>query len=410
MALSDSWLKAHHKKPHETAIEKADGEGLGVRVSATGKIVFQMRYRFGGKPARLDLGTYPLLSLREARTEHQRLRTELERGRDPRHVRSSEREEVAKVWTNEQLYREWHTNYCVENKLQADDYLRSFEIHVFPKLGKLPADQTTAHQWLTLIETVADNTPSIAERILQTTKQMQKWAHRRGLMKTKPLIDVSVAEDLMIQKEPAGRALSEEEIRLFWYGVEASRMAPGTKIFLKLLLLFGCRGVELRELDPVKDLDMEAGVWTVPPEKNKVRKRVRRGISRPIIQEIRPLIDEAKRHSRSSHLLFTQEKAPKPLEVNATLSMPASVMRNVKRVYGVEMKHWSLYDLRKTARTNFSTLTDVHVAEVMLGHALQGMQGVYDRHLSIEEQAAAYKKWWDRIMGIVATPPKRKEA
>lgn len=410
MALSDSWLKAHHKKPHETAIEKADGEGLGVRVSATGKIVFQMRYRFGGKPARLDLGTYPLLSLREARTEHQRLRTELERGKDPRHVRSSEREEVAQVWTNEQLYREWHTTYCVENKLQAGDYLRSFEIHVFPKLGKLPADQTTAHQWLTLIEAIADNTPSIAERILQTTKQMQKWAHRRGLMKTKPLIDVSVAEDLMIQKEPAGRALSEEEIRLFWYGVEASRMATGTKIFLKLLLLFGCRGVELRELDPVKDLDMEAGVWTVPPEKNKVRKRVRRGIYRPVIQEIRPLIDEAKRHSRSSHLLFTQEKAPKPLEVNATLSMPASVRRNVKRLYGVEMAHWSLYDLRKTARTNFSTLTDVHVAEVMLGHALQGMQGVYDRHLYIEEQRKAYKGWWDRIMEIVATPPKRKEA
>lgn len=74
------------------------------------------------------------------------------------------------------------------------------------------------------------------------------------------------------------------------------------------------------------------------------------------------------------------------------------------------MAHWSLYDLRKTARTNFSTLTDVHVAEVMLGHALQGMQGVYDRHLYIEGQRKAYKGWWDRIMEIVSTPPKRKEA
>ncbi len=54
---------------------------------------------------------------------------------------------------------------------------------------------------------------------------------------------------------------------------------------------------------------------------------------------------------------------------------------------------------------SFSTLTDVHVAEVMLGHSLKGMQGVYDRHLYLEEQTVAYKKWWDRIQEIVATPP-----
>ena len=57
---------------------------------------------------------------------------------------------------------------------------------------------------------------------------------------------------------------------------------------------------------------------------------------------------------------------------------------------------------------NFSIIAhipDVHVAEVMLGHSLKGMQGVYDRHLYLEEQAAAYKKRWDRIQEIVATPP-----
>lgn len=46
----------------------------------------------------------------------------------------------------------------------------------------------------------------------------------------------------------------------------------------------------------------------------------------------------------------------------------------------------------------------------MLGHALQGMQGVYDRPLYIEEQRKAYKAWFDRVMAIVSTPPKAKEA
>lgn len=157
MAISDSWLKANHKKTRDKVLEKADGDGLSVRVTAAGKIVFQMRFRIAGAPARLDLGTYPLLSLREARTEHQRLKAELEKGHDPRVVRRVEKSSIQTQLTNEKLYREWHEKYCLENKQQAADYLRSFEIHVFPELGDLPADQTTAHQWLTLVERVFDD-------------------------------------------------------------------------------------------------------------------------------------------------------------------------------------------------------------------------------------------------------------
>ena len=72
------------------------------------------------------------------------------------------------------------------------------------------------------------------------------------------------------------------------------------------------------------------------------------------------------------------------------------------------MAHWSMHDLRKTARTNFSTLADLHVAEVMLGHSLKGMQGVYDKHLYLEEQAAAYSAWWKRLEQLISVPPARR--
>lgn len=405
MALTDSWLKANHKKPQENATEKADGDGLSARVSPQGKIVFQMRYRVGGKPARLDLGTYPLLSLREARLEHARLKAELEKGHDPRTIRKVERAEIAGQLTNEQLYRDFHEKYCLANKQQAGEYLRSFEIHVFPVLGDLPADQTTANQWLSLVEKVADDAPSIAERILRTAKQMHKWANRRQLMKTKPLVDVSVAEDLSIERNEAGRSLSDEEICLFWHSVDQSRMTPKSKIYLKLCLFFGCRNGELRNIDPRTELDFEAMTWVVPPEKNKIRKKIRRAITRPLIPEVVPLLKEALSYSRSKQHLFTQDSSPKVLDSSSVLSYPYAVIGAAKRRFGVDMEHWSLHDLRKTARTNFSSITDVHVAEVMLGHSLKGMQGVYDRHLYLEEQALAYKKWWDRIQEIVATPP-----
>lgn len=76
MALTDAWLKANSGKRGEGIRERADRDGLGVRVTPVGKVIFQMRYRYNGSAnaKRLDLGTYPAMSLREARAEHLRLR------------------------------------------------------------------------------------------------------------------------------------------------------------------------------------------------------------------------------------------------------------------------------------------------------------------------------------------------
>jgi len=56
-----------------------------------------------------------------------------------------------------------------------------------------------------------------------------------------------------------------------------------------------------------------------------------------------------------------------------------------------------LHDLRRTARTNFSDLTEPHIAEIMLGHKLPGVWQVYDRYEYIEEQRRAYSLWWARV-------------
>jgi integrase len=192
---------------------------------------------------------------------------------------------------------------------------------------------------------------------------------------------------------------------LVWHSVDKSRALPSNKLFVKLCLVFGCRNGELRSCDPVTEMDFNTMLWTIPPEKNKVRKVVAKSIVRPILPEVLPLLREAMELSNSPRRLFTQYAGIAPLSNGSSLSLPYTVMDNAMKHFGITMQHWSMHDLRKTARTNFSTLTSVHVAEVMLGHTLKGMQGVYDRHLYIEEQTMAYRAWWNRLQEIVAVPP-----
>lgn len=45
MAVSDSWLRAVYGKPQYKMVTKSDREGLSVRVTPKGKVIFQYRYR-----------------------------------------------------------------------------------------------------------------------------------------------------------------------------------------------------------------------------------------------------------------------------------------------------------------------------------------------------------------------------
>ena len=87
MALSEAWLKANNGKARETVEVVADRDSMSVRVSPKGKIVFQLRYRLNGKQERVDIGTYPHVSLKDARIEATRLRGLLDQNKDPKLVR-----------------------------------------------------------------------------------------------------------------------------------------------------------------------------------------------------------------------------------------------------------------------------------------------------------------------------------
>ena len=69
MALSDAWLRSVVGKERDKVLVKSDRDGLSVRVSPKGRVVFQYRYQWAGKGERLDIGTYPATGLKEAREE-----------------------------------------------------------------------------------------------------------------------------------------------------------------------------------------------------------------------------------------------------------------------------------------------------------------------------------------------------
>jgi integrase len=341
------------------------------------------------------------MSLKEARAEAQRLKARHEQGHDPKVVRLLEKQAILKADSIETLFRQWHEAYCKKNKKGHHDILRSFELHVFPKIGQLPAEQVTLHEWLDLLEKQAEVRPGITDRILTNAKQMLKWGVKRRLIPANPLADISARQDLQIKKRAEFRSLSDDEIARVWRAIERSRMAAKNRLFLKLCLIYGCRNGELR-LAEKDHFDFDRKLWTVPPSNHKLGKTTEKPLLRPIVPATEVLLREAIALSGRGKHLFTNNGSAAPMGTSAPLALPYNVMQWLRRHEKYEMEHWSVHDLRKTARTNFSTLTEPHIAEIMLGHRLPGAWQVYDHYDYLAEQAKAYAAWAARIAALVA--------
>jgi len=72
-------------------VSDPERRGLVLRIEPTGSKLWLFRYKFGGKPHRLALGSYPGMSLALARAEAQAHRELLDRGVDPRTARRARR-------------------------------------------------------------------------------------------------------------------------------------------------------------------------------------------------------------------------------------------------------------------------------------------------------------------------------
>ncbi|MCP9270519.1 site-specific integrase [Xenorhabdus sp. XENO-1] len=417
MAITDSWLRSTSGKPQEKMITKSDRDGLSVRVTPKGKIIFQFRYRWNDKGDRIDIGTYPATSLKDARDSVISYRGELEQHRNPKIVKRVRKESALSAITVEKLIRDWWKMTMQGSKVKADQILRSFEIYVFPKIGKLPHDEVTLHVWLSLIEDIAKQVSSIGDRILTYSKTAHRWAVRRGITNFTPLsaveksdlsgknthVDINLDDDI---DDTDSRTLNDEELVVLFQIINSPKYNPRNALIIKLCLLFGCRIGELLKAK-INDFDYERDVWIVPPKNHKTGRRSKKPIIRPIIPEVKELIEQAKKLNYGSEFVFATFRGDSFSE-SGHCRIIDRLSKKMSEYFDDSYTSWSIHDLRRTMRTGISELTPPHVAEIMLGHKLPGVWQVYDKHTYLNEQREAYERWWEKLTKIVSRPPSQK--
>lgn len=97
--------------PQERAYKMADAGGLYLFVAPTGLRSWRMKYRFGGKERLLTFGTFPDMSLADARGLRDDARQSLRQHIDPGAAKREAAADAARhVLTFEVMAREWHAH------------------------------------------------------------------------------------------------------------------------------------------------------------------------------------------------------------------------------------------------------------------------------------------------------------
>ena len=169
MALTNTQVK--HAKPSDTPYKLADGGGMYLLVAVSGGRYWRLKYRFGGKEKLLALGTYPDVSLLDARKAREAAREVLRAGADPGRLKEEKKalDLLNQAQTFEVVARQWHmVKRDSWEEATARDKLYRLEKDVFPHIGALPIASLNPRDILTVLRKVESRGGARTDAPLET--------------------------------------------------------------------------------------------------------------------------------------------------------------------------------------------------------------------------------------------------
>lgn len=159
-----------------------------------------------------------------------------------------------------------------------------------------------------------------------------------------------------------------------------------------------------------EDFDLDRQVWRLAKSKTKTKADILIPLADPVVGWLK----EARILGCGSPFVFPARRLVRERlgvrRVNRVPHVgPDTLNVALRRLAGLEIEHFTVHDMRRTARTNMARLgVDRFVAERALNHKLKGVEGIYDRHDYFFERLSALQAWAD-LLAALAGGKKAKE-
>lgn len=389
-------LEVEKAKPKEKEYKLSDGYGLHLLVTPSGGKLWRYQYRFDDKQTGVAFGTYPEISLADARNRRDEARQLLANGVDPGAVKKSQKaqEQIQNELdanTFEKVARDWHQHNKPDwSDNHADRLLRRLELDIFPYIGSKPIVEIERPEIIELLHRVAVRTLETAHRLKIAFHGVFRYAHNKGLIKHNPSADMRGVLPTVKPKHMAAPTEPKKVAELV-KAIDGFTGSYVTKCALQLTAMLFVRPGELRSME-WSELDLDAAEWNIPGHKMKMKN-----------PHLVPLSTQAVDTLKELYHLTGTGKYVFPCHRSPLRCMSENTVNASLRRLGFEKDEITAHGFRAMARTLLHEVLNIQpdVIEAQLAHIVPDRLGrAYNRTQFIAERRRMMQVWSDYLNGL----------
>jgi integrase len=387
MPITETAVK--NAKPKAKPYKLTDGDGLYLLIKPNGGKYWRFKYLYVGKEKLLALGTYPEISLNDARDKRLAARKLLANGADPSTKRKEEKRRRAYNVENsfQVVAKEWlETNKPKWTTEHAERLWRRIELHMLPEIGDRPIAEIKALDLLDALRKVEKRgTTETSHRLLQTCGVIFRYAVLTGRIKYNPTQDLKGA--LVPHKAESHPTIRAKELPDFFKQLEAVETTELNKLAIRLLMLSFVRQGELRQAK-WEDIDLQTKEWRLPAHTTKMRDLH----IVPLAKQTIKLFGELKKLTGDDELLFPSQQRRRHA------MMSENTINHILRKMGYKDKLVG-HGFRALASTTLNEMGfPPDVIERQLAHAERNrIRAAYNRAEYLPQRRDMMQKWADYL-------------
>ena len=289
MALTD--IAVRNAKPREKEYKLADGGGLYLLVSPAGGKLWRLKYRVDGREKKLAIGSYPEISLSDARKRRDEGRELIAAGLDPAREKQQAKHlaKVAAANTFGEIAQEFIDKRRREGlSTSTADKSEYYISRMGPAIARLPISEIAAPDLLSVLRRIeAKGNYETARRVLQLAGRVFRYAVATARLPSDPSRDLRGALTAP-QPKHYGAIIEPKRAGELLRAIDGYDGQVLTMIAMQLSANVFVRPGELRHAE-WSEIDLEAGLWIIPATKMKMRKPHQVPLSRQSVDLFRQL-------------------------------------------------------------------------------------------------------------------------
>ena len=386
--LTDNMVAKLKPGPKRRTLPDPELRGHYVRVTPKGaKSYVAVARDPGGKQIWATIGGADVLTIDEARERARAAVQRIKAGLEPFETPPPKPDGFKAVAEN---YLERHVK---ANKLRSQPEIeRILDRYIYPAWSDSEFTAIRRGEVTKLLDTVQDaNGPRQADYVLAVVRGIMNWHASRSDDYVSPIARGMRRTDPKNRKR--ARILDDGELRAVW------KIAEGNGTFGAILRLAVLTAQRREKVATLKWDDVSVdGIWTIPAED-----REKGSGGALVLPDVALDIIRAQKRIGDNPYVFAGRgeghfKGFSPCK-------RAFDEKVTKALDGKVLERWTVHDLRRTARSLMARAgVRPDIAERVMGHAIEGVEGVYDRHSYQQEKADALNKLAG-LIALILDPP-----